>query len=270
MHTGRDSAIAWQRLRSEVSRQEPLLSAPPPLLLARGTGMCALCRGPARPGGPHCYHCGQFTEYLPGLLPDAVVPVAYAPKGSPHATSLWRYKSARPQAAAAAAGTLAPQAVRAAREALLALLLVFLRDHGTCVWRQAGMARPTHAAVVPSRRARPGIHPLQVLAARYLRLPWISMRLACSEDPDSCDPDPERFSAPWTPGASVLLLDDTWTSGASATSAAAALKLAGAGPVAVVVAGRHLDAQAAETRRFAPSAMPFRPALCSVHAACCQ
>lgn len=182
-----------------------------------------------------------------------VVPVAYAPKGSQHATCLWQYKSARPGATAA-------------RAALSGLLLAFLRDHGTCIWQRAGTTRPTHAAVVPSRRARPGIHPVQALVGPYLTLPWIPMRLACSEDPDSCDPDPSRFSAERAPGASVLLLDDTWTSGASATSAAAALKLAGARSVALVVAGRHLDARAAGSDRFSPLAMPFRPWLCAVHA----
>ena len=42
-------------------------------------------------------------------------------------------------------------------------------------------------------------------------------------------------------GEPVLLIDDTWTTGANAQSAAAALKRAGAGPVAAVVIGRHLN-----------------------------
>jgi hypothetical protein len=260
------TASAWQQLRSQAGRQAPLLSAPPPdrpfcapgmtpraHQPGQGTGLCALCRGPARPGSRHCFHCSQYLEYLPGLLPDVMVPVAYARKGSQHATTLWQYKSARPAAVAA-------------RAALSALLLAFLRDHGPCIWQRAGMTRPTHAAVVPSRRARPGIHPLQALVGRYLTLPWIPMRLACSEDPGCCDPDPSRFSAERMAGASVLLLDDTWTSGASATSAAAALKLAGARSVALVVAGRHLDGREAGSYRFSPAAMPFRPWLCAVHA----
>jgi orotate phosphoribosyltransferase len=41
-------------------------------------------------------------------------------------------------------------------------------------------------------------------------------------------------------GASILLLDDTWTSGGTAQSAAVALKRAGARSVAVVVLGRHV------------------------------
>jgi predicted amidophosphoribosyltransferase len=42
-------------------------------------------------------------------------------------------------------------------------------------------------------------------------------------------------------GEPVMLIDDQWTSGGHAQSAAAALKLAGSGPVAVVSLGRHFD-----------------------------
>jgi phosphoribosylpyrophosphate synthetase len=42
-------------------------------------------------------------------------------------------------------------------------------------------------------------------------------------------------------GEPVLVIDDTWTTGANAQSAAAALKAAGAGRVAAVVIGRHLN-----------------------------
>ena len=42
-------------------------------------------------------------------------------------------------------------------------------------------------------------------------------------------------------GQAVLLIDDMWTTGANAQSAAAALKHAGSGPVAAIVIGRHLN-----------------------------
>jgi adenine/guanine phosphoribosyltransferase-like PRPP-binding protein len=52
----------------------------------------------------------------------------------------------------------------------------------------------------------------------------------------------ERFAATRSlSGEPVLLLDDTWTTGASAQSAAATLKKAGSGPIAAVVIGRHLN-----------------------------
>ena len=42
-------------------------------------------------------------------------------------------------------------------------------------------------------------------------------------------------------GEAVLLVDDTWTTGANAQSAAAAVKAAGAGRVAAVAIGRHVN-----------------------------
>ena len=243
-----ERAAAWQRLRSQAARQAPLLSAPAP----GSTGLCAGCRGPAPPGNLRCYLCDQFRQCLPGLLPDVVVPVAYAPKGGQHAANLWQYKSAGPAAAAAAA-------------ALRALLLVFLGDHRRCVWQSAGTAGPTHAAVVPSLRGRTGPHPLRALVARYLTLPWAHLSVTCHDGPALRDPDPSRFHSERIAGASVLLLEDTWTSGATAISAAAALRLAGARSVALVVLGRHLGAPQPGGDPFSPARMPFRPWLCAVH-----
>jgi len=60
-------------------------------------------------------------------------------------------------------------------------------------------------------------------------------------DPWARSLDAGRFRAGHAArGAEVLLLDDTWASGASAQSASVALKLAGAGAVAVVIIGRHI------------------------------
>ncbi len=159
------------------------------------------------------------------------MPVSYAVKGDRLAHDLWIYKSALADAGPA-------------RAALLALLLVFLRDHCACAWRLAGGGAPTHVAVVPSTRGRRGPHPLQALAAPALALPWAGLALAARPDPP--DPDDRDLSLDLFTArrqlshAQVLLLDDTWTTGSRAQSAAAALKLAGAARVVVVVLGRHL------------------------------
>lgn len=269
----------WRELREHVTTQLPLLSAPAPGL----PGLCAVCHGPVGRGSVCCFQCDLHRQCAPGSLADLVVPVAFAIKGGPHATNLWRYKSARrtclgtlpapvtPALPSAFPPALTPAATFALTPAklLVALLLVFLRDHGPCVWRAAGMAAPSHVAVVPSARNRPGVHPLLALISPYLAGPRIELSARPGDHPVR-DLDPGRFSAQPVPGASVLLLDDTWTTGSTGQSAAMALRQAGAVSIAIVVLGRHVSAvgagsPVARRRDVGPAAMPFRPESCAVH-----
>ncbi len=242
----------WSELRALVAAQLPALSAPPP----GAAGLCAICLGPVRRGSSHCFQCRMHAQCAGDALADVVLPVAYALKGSQHAACLWQYKSIHHDAAAPAASSAAVR--------LLALLLLFLRDHGHCAWRSVGWTGPTHLAVVPSGRGRPGPHPLRTLIAPYLTRPWAEL----SAEPDHQrvrELDPGRFEAGPVPGARVLLIDDTWTTGASAQSAAMALRRAGADGVVTVVIGRHVSPPA-ELAAFSPAAMPLRPEVCPAHA----
>jgi hypothetical protein len=100
------------------------------------------------------------------------------------------------------------------------------------------MPPPSRLAVVPSGCGRPGPPPLLQLVSPCLRLPGCALVLRPGRQ--GRDLDPDRFQAAGVAaGASVLLIDDTW--GASARSAAVALKRAGAGHVAIVVLGRHVN-----------------------------
>ena len=244
-----------QNLRGDAdARTVPRRIAVYPPEPAGNPGICAVCRGPAGPGFARCYQCDGHDLLLgPDLLADAVVPISYAVKGTAFAADLWRYKS-----------WYAPSA--AARASLLVLLLAFLRDHGGCVWRHAGMAPPGRLAVVPTGCGRPGPHPLLELTAPYLRLPVT--RLVIRPGEQGRDPNPDRYESERSGrGATVLLLDDSWVSGASAQSAAAALKRAGARRVAVVVLGRHLDPADPLAGPLAARLSPasYDPARCAVH-----
>ncbi len=179
-------ATGWSALRSVAAAQYPLLSAPQPGRFR----LCTVCRGPAGQGSARCFPCDLHLQCAPGGLADVVVPVAFAIKGGPHARRLWQYKSPRLTAAAAAGpATL-----------LRALLLVFLRDHDQCLWRAAGMPGPTHVAVVPTARGRPGPHPLRTLVQGYLAMPWAGL-VARPGGEQVRDLDPERFRAQPLPGA---------------------------------------------------------------------
>src|SRR6266566_5530160 len=133
----------WEILQRRPASLYPLESRHRPGVCPN---ICSVCRGPARPGFARCYQCGRHDQVGRGLLADAVVPISYAVKGTAFAADLWRYKAWR-----------APSA--AARTSVLALLLVFLHDHGACVWRHAGMPPPSRLAVVPTGCGRPGPAP---------------------------------------------------------------------------------------------------------------
>jgi len=105
---------------------------------------------------------------------------------------------------------------------------------------------------------RPGSHPLLRMVAPRLRLPLVPLAIRHGEQ--GRDLNAGRFAAGPADGADVLLLDDTWVSGASAQSAAVALKRAGAARVAVVVIGRYLNP--AEPRSSALAIDPYDPGIC--------
>jgi hypothetical protein len=195
---------------------------------------CRTCRGPVQAGFARCYQCDLAHARCAGLLADVVAPVAYAVKGGRLAGDLWRYKSGAAGATEAGAR-------------LTAMLARFLREHSDQVWRAAGMAvGPELAAIVPSGQGRPGPHPLLGIVASCVDasiVPLSAAPGAAARARGLAD----GVAVGWltvggaVAGADVLLVDDTWVSGASAQSAAAALKAAGARRVALVVIGRHVD-----------------------------
>ena len=195
---------------------------------------CRTCRGPVQAGFARCYQCDLAHARCAGLLADVVAPVAYAVKGGRLAGDLWRYKSGAAGATEAGAR-------------LAAMLARFLREHSDQVWRAAGMiAGPGLAAVVPSGQGRPGAHPLAGIVASCVDVPIVPLSTAPGATARARGLA-DGVAAGWltvggaVAGADVLLIDDTWVSGASAQSAAAALKAAGARRVALVVIGRHVD-----------------------------
>jgi hypothetical protein len=196
---------------------------------------CRTCRGPVQAGFARCYQCDLAHARCGGLLADVVAPVAYAVKGGRLAGDLWRYKSGAAGATEAGAR-------------LAAMLAGYLRGHDDQVWRAAGMAAaPELVAVVPSGQGRPGPHPLLGIVASCVDVPVVSLSSAPGGAArrrglgDGVGVGWPRVGGGPVAGADVLLVDDTWVSGASAQSAAAALKAAGARRVALVVIGRHVD-----------------------------
>ena len=215
------SSDPWAPFRDSVARQAIFLRNP----LPPGPGVCRVCRCAARDPYDVCYPCRIHRE-ASRLTADAVVPIAYALKGAQHAHHLASYKFDPPSFGA--------------RTALQALGVLFLGTHRSCLERVAG-GQLTHAVVVPSTRGRSGVHPLQALLGPSTSLPFLDARVRVEYPRDDRTFHGDRFAVPTLRDARVLLLDDTWTTGARAQSLSHTLKASGARSVVIVVLGRHLN-----------------------------
>ena len=198
---------------------------------------CRTCLGPAGAGFARCYQCELALSEAGGLLADVVAPTGYAVRGGPLAEDLRQYKSDRGDQAVPAAGRLRDR------------LAAFLADQGRAVWEMGGMTDgPGAVAIVPSGQGRPGAHPLVGLVRSCVELPLVRLAVVAPQaHTRGVNPGWVRIAGRVDGGAlvqggiDVLVVDDTWVSGGSAQSVAAALKLAGARRVAVVALGRHVN-----------------------------
>ncbi|MGW0705918.1 hypothetical protein ACWD4G_08115 [Streptomyces sp. NPDC002643] len=192
-------------------------------------------------------------------MADAVVPVSLALKGEQYANELWRYKN-----------TAGPQQ-QYFRMGLAAVLWRFLTLHEGCVAGHRAIPGFDIVTTVPSTSGRTN-HPLRTMVADMIGPTRERHRDLLAAAPDASalgrTASPTRYSASALWGENVLLIDDTWTTGHHAQSAATALKAAGAGGVAVVVLGRHLNTSYGETathvqqarlRRFSWGACALKP-----------
>ncbi|MBV9465110.1 MAG: hypothetical protein JO169_03245 [Solirubrobacterales bacterium] len=218
-----------------------------------GPGVCAVCFN-LTAGYDRCYACTHGEPWL-----DAVAPISYSVAHEQLHHALAGYKR------------LTGEVARRMRVELAAVLWRFLSGHEQCVARAASTDAFALVTTVPSGdRLRDDRHPLRWIVGelvgptrqRYQRL----IRRSTVEVPAREFHRDKYEATAGLAGQAVLLIDDTWTTGANAQSAAAALKAAGAGPIGAVVIGRHLNRGWHENdRRLRGISRPFewqRCALC--------
>ena len=219
-----------------------------------GPGVCEICFN-FTDGYAQCYACANGQQRL-----DLVVPISYSIGREQLHHALASYKRLVGDTAARLQAELA------------AVLWRFLAVHETCVATAARVSGFPLVTTVPSGDpARHTTHPLRRIVAEVIaptRDRHASLLARSDVDCPAREFCAEKFLAVRRlHGEPVLLIDDTWTTGASAQSAAAALKAAGAGPVVAVVIGRHLNREWHENdRRIRGITLPFdweRCALCA-------
>ncbi len=129
-----------------------------------------------------------------------------------------------------------------------ALLARFLWQHGGCIRTTAGEDWDV-ITIVPSSHGRTGPHPLEdaIRMFPFLRDQHQVLLAAGARAADHNQASDSAFTVVESVSdRRVLLVDDTFTSGARAQSAASALQLAGAQVVAMVPIGRVIKADFSE------------------------
>jgi adenine/guanine phosphoribosyltransferase-like PRPP-binding protein len=137
------------------------------------------------------------------------------------------------------------EVARKEKQRRLAMVLEnFLRAHERCVAAACDVPDFDVVTSVPSTKGLDP-HPLSTMLGRTIGQTTRRYRdlLRVGARHESRVLHPDRFdAADDLTGRRVLLVDDTWTTGANAQSAVARLRLAGAERVAVIVLGRWFDA----------------------------
>jgi predicted amidophosphoribosyltransferase len=200
---------------------------------ARGPDICRVCHT-AVDGWPTCYPCGQSSKIIGAWSADAVSFVSLAPRDEQMATELASYKDPRTLFRLRQQKTFG----------LAAVLLKWLLRHERCLARRTGSETFDIVTSVPSTKGRTP-HPLAELAAlRIVGSPdrYRDLLVVNRTDMDDRAHAVDRYRVDGAlKGQRVLVIDDTWTTGAHAQSASAALKSAGASGVGVVAIGRWFN-----------------------------
>jgi hypothetical protein len=192
-----------------------------------GPGVCPRCFN-FTDGYQYCYACTRQPNVI-----DVMAPISYSVGHEQLHHALASYKRLP-----------APVGRRLSIQ-LAAVMWRYLTRHESCIAQGAGAAAFPIVTTVPSGELLRGdAHPLRWIVAevvgstrnRYREL----LRRSGLPVPVRAFAQ-EKYESAELSGQPVLLIDDTWTTGANAQSAAAALKAAGAGVVAALVIGRHVN-----------------------------
>jgi Phosphoribosyl transferase domain len=199
---------------------------------AAGSGVCAVCHSGPGPGHATCYSCAEVMRQVSHPTTN-VIPISLYTLNS----QLWHvlrfYKDGSGRSAQLHAMQVA------------AIIARFAAQHLPCVAGVLG-GDLTVVTSVPSTRSppRPGRHPLETAITRVGTLASLYAPLLgrgpAHVDHNQADNDAFTVAARLT-GQRVLIIDDTFTTGARLQSAVSALRRNGASAVAAVVVGRVIS-----------------------------
>jgi len=190
-------------------------------------GVCKACLGPLNPGFQLCQSCQRLLDGgAPRDILRRVVPMTSAMNPSEWYRILWRYKSGHAKEG----------------EAMMILCHCYFERHRERL-RELLDGEPSVWTIVPSSRVGYSEQPLQRLLGRLPALRAAlrqTLRFAPRASVGRSVYSPGSLEATGADlhGQRVVLIEDTWVTGATAVSAAGALRAAGATAVATVAIAR--------------------------------
>jgi predicted amidophosphoribosyltransferase len=208
---------------------------------------CAVCTTPVD-GYERCFQCNRHRGH--DGLADATAFLTYAVAGQQSGYVMRGYKAQRP--------------VNEHVTIVIILILLALSRHENCPAVLAG-APVTHWATVPSLPPKPGEHPLHQIVSRAGRGAEVHLTPAANvQHPRDVNPGHYSADGRLPQGSHVLLIDDTWTGGGHAQSAAIALHRAGARTVSLLVVARWIKEDYGDNADFLRklSGRDYDPAVC--------
>jgi predicted amidophosphoribosyltransferase len=217
----------WELLWGADSTFAACTSVPP-----AGDGVCDVCHAATRQGKRRCFACFRTSAQVT-MPTERVVPISLYRTGDNLWHALRRYKDGRDAALRRRLG-----------RRLGRLLSGFLRRHLACI--APGLAPDWRITVVPPTRRRSQRHPLEkvVRRSRWLRRRYTRTLRTAARPGHNAASDTAFRVVRNVGGLELVVVDDTFTTGASVQSAVSALRLAGARVVAVVVIGRVVNPDA--------------------------
>lgn len=219
---------------------------------------CAVCATPIKSPFHLCLRCWRDQQEFGGDLAGLVVPLCYGIRGRQSGYLMHSYKDLEAPA-------------RHNQTLLSVLLLAALDLHGECIERQLGHDLDAWAFVPSVRVDRTGEHPLHVVAKRAgVALPEIELLTGERADSEQRVTSADRFALAANSqvrGRRVLLIEDTWTSGGNAQSAALTLRRGGATSVTIVAIARWLKPEEPLAGAFVTSWLTedYDPLVCPVN-----
>ena len=197
-----------------------------------GDGVCDVCHSAPNPGYSRCYSCNQVMQQVTHPC-SRVVPISLYEIPSQLYRELAGYKRSNEPA------IRAQSSLR-----VISILCHFLWLHRTCIAESTGGDWSIITGVPSSTDRGTGEHPLiralQLVPSAYAEYEDLLKRGPASIGHNRASDDGYVARRPLS-GERVLVIDDTFTSGARSQSAASALAQAEAEVVAIVVVGRVIN-----------------------------